>query len=214
MIDTNLRVLPIFCTPVCYDKYELDLFEIELIKREPLLDGAPFDGLSSVNRNILLKYPSLLEIVNTHIKNSLYDKIGLNIVDDIGYKIVSSWVNKHPPKHSTHQHTHPNSMFTGVLYIDVPDDSGTISFTIPMSVPTWITGTIQPKVKTYSLYNSRLWNFPCPTGVCILFPSHLEHSVSENKSDQDRYTIAFNIMLEGNIGDDEEVGEVLNIKVL
>ena len=211
MIDTNLRVLPIFCTPVCYDKFELDLFEIELIKREPFCDGAPFDGLSSVNRNILLKYPSLLEVVNIHIKNSLYDKIGLNIVDDIGYKIVSSWVNKHPPKHSGNRHAHLNSMFTGVLYIDIPDNSGEISFGLPMAQPSWITGTINPKVNDYNIYNSKVWTLPTNTGMCIFFPSHLEHWVSVNDSDYDRYTIAFNVMLEGKLFGEHD--EVLNIKV-
>ena len=38
------------------------------------------------------------------------------------YKILASWVNKHPPKHAGRRHAHLNSMFTGVLYIDIPDD--------------------------------------------------------------------------------------------
>ena len=32
--------------------------------------------------------------------------------------------------------------------------------------------------------------------MIILFPSWLEHSVAENKSDDERITVAFNIMLD------------------
>ena len=149
--------------------------------------------------------------MHTHIKTSLYDVNSLNIVSDIGYKILSSWVNKHPPKHSAHKHAHPNSMFTGVLYIDIPDNSGTLTFGVPMSTPTWITGTINPKVNDYNIYNSRTWTLPTNTGMCIFFPSHLEHWVSVNDSDYDRYTIAFNVMLEGKLFGEHD--EVLNIKV-
>ena len=207
-----MNVMPLFPTPICYNEYDLDMSEIALLKKEKFCSGAySNDGLFTTDRNILLKYPNLSNIVHTHIKTSLYDVNSLNIVSDIGYKILSSWVNKHPPKHSAHKHAHPNSMFTGVLYIDIPDNSGTLTFGVPMSTPTWITGTITPNVNNYNIYNSRTWFLPTCNGRCVLFPSHLEHWVSENKSDYDRYTLAFNIMLEGNIDNNED--GTLNVRV-
>ena len=215
-----MNVMPLFPTPICYNEYDLDTSEIALLKKEKFCSGTYSeeytvnDGLFTTDRNILLKYPNLSNIVHTHIKTSLYDANSLNIVSDIRYKILSSWVNKHPPKHSAHRHAHPNSMFTGVLYIDIPDNSGTFTFEIPMSSATWVTGTIQPRVNSHNIFNSKRWSLPVKNGVCILFPSHVEHYVSENKSNYDRYTIAFNVMLEGNFREDYFAQENLNIKIL
>ena len=103
-------------------------------------------------------------------------------------------------------------MFTGVLYIDIPDNSGTLTLGVSMSTPTWITGTITPNVNNFNIYNSRTWLLPTRNGVCVLFPSHLEHWVGQNKSNYDRYTIAFNVMLEGKLSSGNN--ETLNIKVL
>ena len=205
------KILPLFSIPLCYGDYKLDTDEIESIKKELYIHGDFHDGLFSDNHNILLKYPNLLNVVHTHIKTSLYDENSFNIVSDMKYKILASWVNKHPPKHAGRRHAHLNSMFTGVLYIDIPDDSGEISFGLPVCQPTWITGTINPKVNDYNIYNSKVWTLPTNTGMCIFFPSHLEHWVSVNESNHDRYTIAFNVMLEGKLFG--EHNEVLNIKV-
>ena len=210
-----MNVFPLFSTPVTLSMNNIDMmfYEIETMKRESFHEhGEPLDGFSTNNRNVLLKYPNLLNVVHKHIKKSLYDE--LKIVNDVKYKILSSWLNRHPPKHSARKHTHPNSMFTGVLYIDCPENSGDIVFSMPFSTPTWTTGTIQPQVKEYNILNSRDWILSTQTGMCILFPSHLEHHVTPNESNQDRYALGFNVMLEGDIANNKEVGEFLSIKTL
>ena len=35
-------------------------------------------------------------------------------------------------------------------------------------------------------------------GKMIIFPSHLEHSVNENLSDQDRISVSFNLIIDNN----------------
>ena len=205
-----MNVLPLFSSPVTTDMYELDRDEIELIKREPFHSHTyDLDGLSTDDRNILTKTPNLFHVVHSHIKKSLYDN--LKIVDNIGYKVTSSWLNNHPPRHSAHGHSHVNSMFTGVLYVDCPQDSGELIFVMPYTTPTWNTGTIQPEVKEHNIFNSREWRLPTPTGMCILFPSHLRHGVTTNESGRNRYSIGFNIMLEGHIGVSDET---INIRLL
>ena len=42
----------------------------------------------------------------------------------------------------------------------------------------------------------------------ILFPSHLEHSVDENKSDEQRYSLAFNFYVKGDFGKEEYILEI------
>ena len=207
-----MDVIPLFSTPICYDEYTLDTNEIESIKKEKFNLSGPFDGYISNDYDILSKYPNLSNVVHKHIQHSLYDPNSFSIASNMKYKILSSWVNKHPPKHSAHKHDHANSMFTGVLYIDIPDNSGTLTLGVSMSTPTWITGTITPNVSNFNIFNSRTWLLPTRNGVCVLFPSHLEHWVGQNKSNYDRYTIAFNVMLEGKLSSGNN--ETLNIKVL
>jgi ectoine hydroxylase-related dioxygenase (phytanoyl-CoA dioxygenase family) len=40
-------------------------------------------------------------------------------------------------------------------------------------------------------------------GTIVLFPSHLNHSVEENLSNQNRYSIAFNFFVKGKFGKEE-----------
>ena len=208
-----MTVLPLFSSPVFHNTYELNTSEVELIKNETFKPNTHLDGYVSDDKDILSKYPNLSNIAHKHIQYSLYNQDCFSIVSDIKYKVLSSWVNKHPPKHSAHRHTHKNCMFTGVLYVDIPDNSGRLIFDVPMSVPTWTTGTIEPRVSNYTLYNSKGWYLPCKTGMCVLFPSHPQHHVTENESNHDRYTIAFNIVLEGNMNSENMQPLNVNINV-
>ena len=40
------------------------------------------------------------------------------------------------------------------------------------------------------------YNFQPTEGFILLFPSHLQHCVKENKSDEDRISVAFNLKFE------------------
>ena len=50
------------------------------------------------------------------------------------------------------------------------------------------------------MWNADNWTFEVEKGDLLLFPSHLLHRVEDNMSDKDRYMIAFNYFLEGEIG--------------
>ena len=40
-------------------------------------------------------------------------------------------------------------------------------------------------------------------GKLVVFPSNLMHRVEENKSDENRYSLAFNLFCKGNLGHNE-----------
>jgi ectoine hydroxylase-related dioxygenase (phytanoyl-CoA dioxygenase family) len=40
-------------------------------------------------------------------------------------------------------------------------------------------------------------------GTIVIFPSHLEHSVEKNNSNENRYSIAFNFYVRGKFGKEE-----------
>ena len=49
------------------------------------------------------------------------------------------------------------------------------------------------KINNYNEINSLSWNVEPKEGTLIMFPSYLEHSVEENKSNEKRISMAFDI---------------------
>lgn len=109
--------------------------------------------------------------------------------------VTQSWVNQNKPGEAAHRHTHPNSIISGVLYIEVPKDSGTIRFHKHMPNPT-TSWTVYPETDTDRVINS-VWAWDwidilSAANELLLFPSYLPHSVNVNDSSSDRWSLAFN----------------------
>ena len=86
------------------------------------------------------------------------------------------WFNIARPGESTGWHDHKDrSVLSGVYYLKVPDNAGDILF------------RKRDKDKIVE------WNIRSETGKLILFHSNIEHSVTINKSNHDRISIAFNL---------------------
>lgn len=140
----------------------------------------------------------------------VYTRDVLRISYNLDYKIVSSWSLKHKQDDYSKHHMHHNSIISGVYYPIVNNDSGKIWFYREASLFT-------PTVKIdYIDYNSNNCNsfFIMPEmDSLILFPSQISHSVDKNKSNMDRFSIAFNIFFEGNFSTFESKIDDLNIKI-
>ena len=100
------------------------------------------------------------------------------------------WINVNPKGGSNNLHTHPNSHWSGVLYVQQPTEvegySGMIEF-------------INPNQEGRDLANlipqrgfDPIMRIRPKSGQLVIFPSYLLHSVYPNNSDTDRITIAFN----------------------
>jgi uncharacterized protein (TIGR02466 family) len=92
-------------------------------------------------------------------------------------------------KHSYHaEHLHPFSHISGVFYVSCARDSGDIAFKDPrpgrMMVP--------PPVAQSAPENSMVVKINPEDGKLLMFPSFLEHSVSQNPLDIERTSISFN----------------------
>ena len=102
----------------------------------------------------------------------------------------SGWININPKGGSNILHSHPNSHWSGVLYIQQPSEvegfSGMIEFVNPNQEGREL-AKILPKMGFDNMIRIRP-----KTGQIVIFPSYLLHSVYPNNSDQDRITIAFN----------------------
>ena len=109
--------------------------------------------------------------------------------------ICDSWVNINPPLSFNVKHCHPNCDIAGVLWIKIPKNSGDIVFYSPYNFISYnemicYTREFQEKGKYFNDYE-----FPAREGNLLLFPSHLEHKVKQNNSDEDRISVSFNLKL-------------------
>ena len=195
-----MTVFPIFSTPVYVETYNIEDEDIQGIINEEYEDYPKRrDGAQSVNTQILQKYPRLHAICQEHAEKMCYDV--LSIQDRVRPKIVCSWVNKHRQGERANRHGHSNSMFTGCIYLQTPPESGNLMFEASYNHCTWSTGMIEPPVFEDTLINSRVWQIVPERGMVALFPGHVDHMSGYNDSEIDRYSIGWNVMLEGDFSE-------------
>ena len=53
---------------------------------------------------------------------------------------------------------------------------------------------------SFNIYNCKSWGFKPTTNDICLFPSVVLHSADANQSDEERWCIAFNVFVKGDIG--------------
>ena len=121
--------------------------------------------------------------------------------EDFEPYVTISWLNYAEEKQYHHQHDHGNSIISGVLYIDADEMTDNITFhkNIYNSSP-----YIKIKPSQYNLYNSDDWTVPVQKQKLILFPSTLQHSVSNLTSNKTRISLSFNVFVKGVVGDVNE----------
>ena len=108
---------------------------------------------------------------------------------------ASAWININSPGSYNVKHTHPNSHLSGVMWIKAPKDSGNIVFDNPNGHQTHTEiNSYNQEFKDQFFVHHAYW-LPPIEGRMIIFPSHLQHAVNENKSNEDRISVSFNITL-------------------
>lgn len=97
-------------------------------------------------------------------------------------------------KYSYHeQHIHPNSFLSGVYYVNAPKGSGNINFIDPRNS---IRSVEMEPNREQPLTDPlrRVIEVEPQDGMLLLFPSWLGHEVQQNLTENDRVSIAFNLI--------------------
>ena len=124
--------------------------------------------------------------------------------DELNFKITQSWANlTKPGSAGHHQHTHSNSVISGVFYVKTNDVDNIVFANNFLSLQ-----TISIPVKKYNQFNSDTWRFPVSAGKLILFPSNLLHQVESPIGDEDRISLSFNVFPFGILGSIEQLSEL------
>jgi len=152
-----------------------------------------YDKSSLVNQDFeILNKPQFKLLGDMLLKSfTTFTKEHLKISND--FKVSSSWLTKTEPNHQSHFHRHYNCYYSGVFYIDT-DEGGEIIFE-NMADERFLLNKIEDND-----YNTKSFIFKTENKMIIFFPSDIQHKIAENKTNKDRYSLAFNFYPIGNIG--------------
>jgi uncharacterized protein (TIGR02466 family) len=114
--------------------------------------------------------------------NEYLNKVALTPV-----KLTNSWINFQKKGSTLLPHTHPGSSISGVMYLNVDENSSHISFHNPNPFSNFMSKN------NNSFFNCDFQDIKPKTGCLIIFPSWLQHSsgLSINQSEE-RVALSFN----------------------
>lgn len=133
------------------------------------------------------------------VLNDYIDQVQGIDAQNFRFTIKTSWVLKLEPGDYADEHYHSKSIFSGVLYLNVPDNSSKINFHRPPSHVDPMTKWFEWNIKNWNIYNCEKYFIQPQNNMIVLFPSYLGHSTEKNDSDITRYCIAFDIFLKGSL---------------
>lgn len=134
----------------------------------------------------------LLDYINNAVREYL-DLIGF---DPRCFVEVTSWLQFNQPGSYFVRHDHYGALVSGVLYLQVPKDSGDILFHNPIEARR-VSNTFFERVKKEdNQYNFSHIKYTPVVGEMLIFESWLQHTVEQNKSDDNRISVSFNIWVD------------------
>ncbi|MDX1405897.1 MAG: TIGR02466 family protein [Woeseiaceae bacterium] len=134
-----------------------------------------------------------------------FTKDFLQMKDDNEIYITQSWTNKAKTNEFHPRHRHPNSVISGVMYLDDNQDESLPPIRFHRTLEMF---PMEFEYKSLNESNASCRAFPAVQGQLLLFPSLLEHDVEKNESDRVRTSISFNTFVRGKVGHDRKLTAV------
>lgn len=183
-----------FSTPLYRKRLKLDKKVINPILRDIDFYRLPTDdGWAS-------KSPWILEEDLAPIKpmvQECIDDMAFNdwkFEDHYKFEIQNSWVMKHKAGDHSAIHWHSNSLFSGILYLQCDDLSGTLMFVNELN---FCNNMFAFDFKEDNPLNQDTIGVVPEDGDMIIFPSKTYHMVTPSRSDYMRFCLAFNVWVHG-----------------
>ena len=205
-MNTETKIYGIFPIPIYFSKIkenftQEELFFIDKIKK---FECHKNEGNLTSNNNYILNEKPFVNIkkeLDLKVQD-YFDKV-ISSANNITPYITQSWLNFTETNQFHHKHTHPNSLVSGVFYINCDEKFDKIKFFRNDTYQ-----TIKPEVKDWNLWNSETWWLPVNTGDIILFPSSLKHMVENKQGTNTRISLSFNTFIKGTIGNSKNLTEL------
>lgn len=190
------QMMPLFAVPVWAQVLEDDiaqtmnahLLEQVEVQKAALPQGADIsDGWQTrTDLHTLDEFSGMTEMIGAASKRVLE----MLKVAPTPYEITGCWLNIKPRGTGHPLHSHQNNYLSGVYYVKAPDGADSISFhdtRVERQV-------IVPRYEEENQLTSTTVHVPVKSGVLIMFPSWLQHSVRPNPTEETRVSLAFNVM--------------------
>ena len=200
------KINALFATPIYLSKIERDfsLEELECIKDNKKIYNVNIGNNKTSKNNFILKQNKMKNLhEDLIVKINDYFKSVEDSNDKVELYITQSWLNYNEANTYHHEHWHTNSYISGVLYIKADENLDFIRFLNPR----YSSFEFSNK-NNFNVFNSGIWDFPVKSGSIIIFPSYLRHSVTNNTSNNERISLAFNVFLKGVIGNEDELTQL------
>ena len=188
-----MKILPLFPSSVFMDFVEEDTDELKEYDGEFFVTEYGDGNKVSDDRRILENYP--------RIKKLLMKKFN-KVVEFMSWKqefmITTSWITECEPSQDCQLHNHRNSFYSGVYYYDEYENtSGNIKFENPV----FSLNCFYVKSQESNIHNSHHWNIPPQKNKLLFFPSYLKHQIDKHDGENNRKSLAFNIVPIGEYGE-------------
>lgn len=193
-----MKVQSLFAVPIVVD----DLADLELINVQheikKIMDNIDPNSFSVSWGTVLttFNYQSKNNVIEVYELNQLKNSVIRNAsvlceIERIRFKeifISESWINLYKKGSFQFDHTHPGSLFSGSYYYQTNQKDGNIVFRNPNNV-------ISHRRSSDPNYQQCSATFTPQVGRLLVFPDWLVHRVEVNNTDDDRISIAFNILV-------------------
>jgi uncharacterized protein (TIGR02466 family) len=189
-----VEILPLFSTPIYLSDTGVITFEEEVKFLEEIQynRGVHNDLSKDIKLLDLPELKRVRSICELHLKK--YIDTVINCKQE--FYITNSWATKNSKGEHHHVHDHPNSIMSGVIYLQVPDPENAIEFHHKSAIKNNF--YFYYNVREFNIFNSDTWFLPIKQGQILLFPSWVRHGVNSNNSEKDRIVLGFNTFVKGN----------------
>lgn len=182
------NIVTLFSKPIYQSELQIDEINLEKINWITNYKNWISDDQQILERP---EHSELKKVVLQSVREYFYGILRAQSYVDI--VITESWFNKTEKGQSHHRHWHPNSILSGIFYIQGDLETGITRFITSQY------DTIEYDTIESNIFNSRTWGIRPKNKNIILFPSNVEHFVEEYYGDIPRITLSFNTFVKGEI---------------
>ena len=193
-----MNTIGIFSTPISLinNAIDLSISDLKKINSFKYTEKAHLN-LFTDNYYVLYDLIDVKKRIEDYLNNYGKDILGLTNKNEL--YITNSWCVKTLKNGYHPAHSHPNSLISGVFYIDVGQNQNII-FEYESSVFKKFDFCID---RNNTSFNTNRYVVPVRKNDLILFPSWLKHEVQINTTETTRLVLGFNVFIKGEMGNDD-----------
>ena len=184
-----------FATPITITKLDLDNIQLANFCRKKA-NSVRSDLYNQQSDNLDLNEPELQPLLHAvhNTANELYYNLGFKKTTKLN--ILRAWANIGNNLYIDQPHTHTKGLFTATYYVNGlgVKEHGTLNLLSPATALAHVIDVNH--IETNNNFNSFMYEVVPITGNLVMFPSWIIHNVSRNWLEEERISIALDLIVE------------------